>query len=66
MPYRRGRIDVSDERFLARMCGVSPRAIRGFLDEPSNSPEFAAHIASVAEEFRALSSVSPDCTQKRS
>jgi hypothetical protein len=48
------------------MCGVSPRAIRGFLDEPSNSPEFAAHIANAAEEFRALSSVSPDSTQKRS
>ena len=52
-----GELTFSDERFLAGMCGVSPRAIRGFLDESSNTPEFAAHIANVAEEFRALSSV---------
>jgi hypothetical protein len=58
-------LTFSDERFFARMCGVSPRAIRGFLDEPSNTPEFAAHIANVAEEFRALSSVSADLYAKK-
>jgi methyltransferase family protein len=60
-----GELTFSDERFLARMCGVSPRAIPGFLDEPSNTPEFAAHIANVAEEFRALSSVSADLYAKK-
>jgi hypothetical protein len=44
----------SDERFLARICGVSPLRIRGFLDEPGNTPEFAQHIGNAVKEFRAL------------
>ena len=59
-----GELTFCDERFLARMCGVSPRTIRGFLDEPSNTPEFAAHIANVAEKFRELSSLSADLYAK--
>jgi hypothetical protein len=45
-------------------CATFLCAIRRFPDEPSNTPEFAAHIANVAEEFRALSSVSADLYAK--
>ncbi len=58
-------LTLSDERFLARICCVSTLTIRSFLDEPSNTPEFAQHIGNAVEEFRALSIQSADLYAKK-
>ena len=58
-------LTFSDERFLARICGVSPLAIRSFLDEPGDSPQFAQHIGNAVQEFRALSVQSADLYAKK-
>lgn len=58
-------LTLNDERFLARICGVSPLTIRSFMDEPSNTPEFAQHIGNAVGEFRALSIQSADLYAKK-
>jgi hypothetical protein len=58
-------LTFSDERFLARICGVSPLTIRHFLDEPGDTPEFAQHISNAVERFRALSFQSADLYAKK-
>lgn len=58
-------LTFSDERFLARICGISPLTIRSFLDEPANTPEFAQHIDDAVQQFRALSIQSADLYAKK-
>jgi len=56
---------LSDERFLAQITGISARQIRSFLDEPIKTVEFADHLRSTAEQFRALSIKSADLYAKK-
>jgi len=55
----------ADERFLARLSGSSPRQIRTYLDEPINTPAFAAHLRNEEVHFRALSIDSADLFAKK-
>jgi len=54
-----------DEKFLARITAVSPRQMRGYLDEPISTPAFAEHLRSAAEEFSSLSIQSADLFAKK-
>lgn len=56
----------ADERFLARLSGCSPRQIRAYLDEPINTPAFAAHLRNEEGHFRSLSIESADLFAKKS
>lgn len=56
---------LADERLLARLTGSSPRQIRTYLDEPINTPAFAAHLRNEAEQFRSLSIESADLFAKK-
>lgn len=58
-------LTLSDERFLGQITTLSPRQIRNFLDEPTNTPEFANHIRSATEQFRLLSIESADLYAKK-
>jgi methyltransferase family protein len=55
----------ADERFLARLTSSSPRQIRTYLDEPLNTPAFAAHLRSEEEHFRSFSIESADLFAKK-
>jgi hypothetical protein len=55
----------ADERFLARLTGSSSRQIRTYLDEPINTPAFAAHLRNEEEHFRSLSIESADLFAKK-
>lgn len=54
-----------DETFLARITGTSSRQIRGYFDEPINTPEFASLLASAQIVFRSLSVESANLFAKR-
>ena len=56
---------LSDERFLARITGVTPRKIRSFMNEPINTPEFAAHLRESEVKFRSLNMLSADLYAKK-
>jgi hypothetical protein len=56
---------LADERFLGRLVGCSPHQIRTHLDEPINTPAFAAHLRSEQEHFRSLSIESADLFAKK-
>ena len=56
---------LADERFLARLTGSSPRRIRTHLDEPINTPAFAAHLRNQEEHFRSSSIESADLFAKK-
>jgi predicted O-methyltransferase YrrM len=58
-------LTFADERFLARLSGSSPRQIRTYLDEPINTPAFAAHLRNEEGHFRALSIESADLFAKK-
>lgn len=58
-------LTLADERYLARLTGASPRQIRNYLDEPINTPAFAAHLRSAHEQFRTLSIESADLFAKK-
>lgn len=45
-------LTLADERFLAAMTGTSARQIRGFLQEPSATPEFLTHLRNCESAFR--------------
>ena len=45
---------LADERFLSAITGVSARRIRGFLEEPLQTPDFANRIQDAEKTFRAL------------
>lgn len=55
----------ADEKFLASITGVSPGRIRRYLDEPIETRDFAAHLHSAKEQFRALSIESADLFAKK-
>jgi len=55
----------ADERFLARLSGSSPRQILAYLDEPINTPAFAAHLRNEEGRFRSLSIESADLFAKK-
>lgn len=56
---------LADERFLARLTGSSPRQIRTYLDEPVNTPAFAAHLQAEEQHFRSLSIESANLFAKK-
>src|SRR5713101_311866 len=58
-------LTLADEKFIARITGVSWRQIRKYLDEPIETPPFAAHLRSAAELFRLLSIESADLFAKK-
>ena len=58
-------LTLADEKFLARLTGSSPHQIRTYLDEPINTPAFAAHLRSEKEHFRSLSVMSADLFAKK-
>jgi len=58
-------LSLADERFLAQITASSPRQIRSYLDEPINTPDFADHLRSAQEHFRALSIESADLFAKK-
>jgi len=39
-------ITLADERFLAQITDASFRQIRGYLNEPIDTPHFANHVRS--------------------
>jgi predicted O-methyltransferase YrrM len=58
-------LTLADERFLAGLTSVSPWQIRDFLDEPINTPAFAAHLRSAQNQFQTLSVESADLYAKK-
>jgi predicted O-methyltransferase YrrM len=58
-------LTFADERFLARLTGSSTRHIRAYLDEPINTPAFAAHLGHEEEHFRSLAIQSADLFAKK-
>ena len=56
---------LADERFLGRLTGSLPGQIRTHLDEPVNTPAFAAHLRNEQEHFRPLSIESADLFAKK-
>jgi methyltransferase family protein len=58
-------LTFADERFLARLSGSSPRQIRTYLDEPINTPAFAAHVRNKEGHLRSLSIESADLFAKK-
>jgi len=51
-------LTFADERFLARATEATPRAIRGFLNEPFNVPGFAHH--EVLIQYAVARAMEPD------
>jgi predicted O-methyltransferase YrrM len=45
-------LTLADERFLAALTGSRAREIRQFLQEPSSTPDFAAHLRECEGAFR--------------
>lgn len=41
----------ADERFLAHITAATPRRIRGYLDEPVETPSFAKHLHDAEQQF---------------
>jgi predicted O-methyltransferase YrrM len=58
-------LTFADERFLSLITGISASQIRGYLDEPIGTPEFAGHLRSAEEQFRMLSVDSADLFAKK-
>jgi len=58
-------LTLADEKFLARITSTSPHQIRGYLDEPINTPAFAGHLRGAEELFRSLSIESADLFAKK-
>jgi len=56
---------MKDEKFLCQITGVSAREIRSFLNEPIETPEFAAHLRECEEKFRSLNMLSADLYGKK-
>src|SRR5437879_6095813 len=56
---------LADERFLAKISGVSANRARCYLDEPINTPYFADHLRHAQELFRSLSVESADLFAKK-
>jgi methyltransferase family protein len=47
-------LTLADERFLAKVSGVSWRRIREYIDEPFQDPHFLAHLKNHGDEFHRL------------
>ena len=58
-------LTFADEDFLSAITGTSAGEIRGYLDEPVGTAEFAAHLQSAKEQFRKLSVDSADLFAKK-
>ena len=58
-------LTFADEKFLSAITGASAREIRGYLDEPIGTAEFAAHLHSAEEQFTKLSVDSADLFAKK-
>ena len=58
-------LTLADERFLGKITGASLEAIRGYLDEPIQSPAFARHLRDSEKKFRELAINSADLYAKK-
>ena len=58
-------LTFADEKFLSAITGASASEIRGYLDEPIGTAEFAAHLRSAEEQFRKLAVDSADLFAKK-
>jgi predicted O-methyltransferase YrrM len=56
---------MSDERFLGKITGATATKIRGFLNEPVNTPEFASHLRKSEAIFRSHNMLSADLYAKK-
>lgn len=56
---------VADERFLSRITGCPVPKIRGFLDEPLGTPEFAASLRGAEGTMQSLGLQSADLYAKK-
>ena len=54
-----------DERFIARLTGTSPSAIRRFLNEPFEQSEFLSHLRAAEELLKGKGSIGSDFYGKR-
>jgi predicted O-methyltransferase YrrM len=58
-------LTLADERFLSTITNVSPRRIRGFIEEPFQNELFAARLQSVKAELQTLEIYSADLYAKK-
>jgi predicted O-methyltransferase YrrM len=58
-------LTLADERFVSLITGASASQIRGYLDEPIGTSEFAEHLRSAEHQFRMLSIDSADLFAKK-
>jgi predicted O-methyltransferase YrrM len=58
-------LTFADEKFLSLITGASPSQIRGYLDEPIGTSEFAEHLRSAEQQFRMLAVDSADLFAKK-
>ena len=59
-------LTFADEKFLSAITGASAREIRGYLDEPIGTAEFAAHLRSAKNDSGNLPWIAPTCSRRRS
>ena len=58
-------LTLADEKFIARITGVSARQIRGYMDEPIATPDFAELLKTAEERICGLSIESADLFAKK-
>jgi predicted O-methyltransferase YrrM len=58
-------LTLADEKFIAQITGVSARQIRGYMDEPIDTADFAALLNTAQERVRGLSIESADLFAKK-
>jgi predicted O-methyltransferase YrrM len=58
-------LTLADEKFIARITGISTRQVRSFMDEPISTPAFAEALHAAEKRFRALSVESADLFAKK-
>jgi predicted O-methyltransferase YrrM len=58
-------LTLADEKFIAQITGVSARQIRGYMDEPIATPDFAELLQMAEQRFRGLSIESADLFAKK-
>jgi len=58
-------LTFADEKFLSGITGASRSQIRGYLDEPIGTPEFAGHLRAAEDQFTKLAVDSADLFAKK-
>ena len=58
-------LTLADEKFIARITGISARHVRSFMDEPISTPAFAEALHATEKRFRSLSIESADLFAKK-